>query len=66
MDQELDEAIRALAEIQMRQGIHAIILTGDQMSGDVVASVIGPGSQNISVYARVDRATGRLRRVLDT
>lgn len=66
MDEELDEAIRALAEIQMRQGTRLIILTADHMSGDVVVSVIGPVSQKMSVYARVDRASGKLRRVLDT
>jgi alkaline phosphatase len=66
MDEELDEAIRALAEIQMRQGTRLIILTADHMSGDVVVSVIGPESQKMSVYARVDRASGKLRRVLDT
>jgi hypothetical protein len=66
MDEELDEAIRALAEIQMREGVRLIILTADDMSGDVVVSTIGPKSQKTSVYARVDRSTGRLRRVLDT
>lgn len=66
MDEELDEAIRALAEVQMRQGVRLIILTADDMSGDVVVSTIGPKSQKMSVYARVDRDSGRLRRVLDT
>jgi hypothetical protein len=66
MDEELDEAIRALAEVQMRQGVRLLILTSDQMSGDVVVSVIGPVSQKMSVYARVERASGQLRRILDT
>ena len=66
MDEELDEAIRALAEIQMRLGTRLIILTADHMSGDVVVSVIGPASQKMSVYARVGRASSKLRRVLDT
>ena len=65
MDEELDEAIRALAEIQKQQRIRAIILTSDTMSGDVVASVMGPQSHKTSVYARVEGASGRLARVLD-
>jgi hypothetical protein len=66
MDEALDEAIRALAEIQMRQGVRLIILTADEMSGDVVVSTIGPNSQKMSVYARVERGSGRMSRVLDT
>jgi hypothetical protein len=65
MDEELDEAIRALAEIQKKQRIRTIISTSDAMSGDVVASVMGPQSHMTSVYARIEGASGRLVRVLD-
>ena len=65
MDEELDEAIRALAEIQKQQRIRTIILTSDTMSGDVVASVMGPQSHTMCVYARIEGASGRLARVLD-
>jgi uncharacterized protein with ACT and thioredoxin-like domain len=65
MDEELDEAVRALAEMQQRQRIRTIILTSDLMSGDVVASVMGPHSHKTTVYARVEGPNGRLVRVLN-
>jgi hypothetical protein len=65
MDDELDEALTALAEIQQRQRIRTIILTTDLMSGDVAASVMGAQSHTTSVYARVRGASGRLVRVLN-
>ena len=42
MDRELKDAIKALAEIQKRQGLHTILLTSDLVSGDVVAQIMGP------------------------
>ncbi len=44
MDRTFDEALRVLAEHQLRHGIRTLVLSVHEPSGDVVASVLHAGS----------------------
>ena len=57
MDHHFDEAIRSLAELQLKHGMHSILLSVQGAGGDVLASVVHSPGHPITPYARVDRTT---------
>jgi hypothetical protein len=63
MDKEFDDALRTLAEHQLRHGIGSVLLALAQPSGDIVVSVPRGGRYNFVPYARVDGRTKQLVRL---
>lgn len=57
MDQEFDEAVRILAQHQLRHDVRNILLSIQQPSGDFVVSLTKSGVTSFRLHARVDRAT---------
>lgn len=62
MDHDFDEALRTLAEHQIRHGVRVILLSVREPGGDVVASIAKPGATSVAIYGRVDRATNKMVR----
>jgi hypothetical protein len=62
MDREFDEAVRALAELQIRHGVRSILLSIQEPDGDVIASVAKFPGRSFALYGRVHRVTKTMAR----
>jgi hypothetical protein len=62
MDHEFDEAVRTLAEVQIRHGVRSILLSIQEPDGDVIASVARSPGRSFALYARVHRGTKTMAR----
>ena len=63
MDQEFDQALQALAALQIKHGLASILLSIQGGQDDVIAMVRQPGRSTFSHYARVHRDTMQVVRL---
>ena len=63
MDQEFDQALRALAALQIKHGLASILLSIQGGQDDVIAMVRQSGRSTFSHYARVHRDTMQVVRL---
>jgi hypothetical protein len=63
MDKEFDEALRKLAEHQLKHDVGSVLLIIARPSGDVVISVPRDGRGDFIPYARVSCVTKQIVRL---
>ncbi|MFM9848443.1 MAG: hypothetical protein ACKVP3_14930 [Hyphomicrobiaceae bacterium] len=62
MDDDFDKALHALAALQIKHGVPAILLS-IQTTGDVIAKLHNPQGNTFANYARVHRDTKQMVRL---
>jgi hypothetical protein len=64
MEQEFDDALRALAAVQLKYGVRNILLSVQEPIGDVLATIREDG-RTFAAYARIDGQTRAMVRLRD-
>lgn len=62
-DDEFDRALQALAALQIKHGVPAILMSTQGLEGDVVTTLRYPQTNTFGPYARIRRSTNQIVRL---